>query len=252
MSKCFSRQAEGGSQGPTRPSTTSAEKPPARSAICSASRADRRAAPDTRTFARTLTHLRGKDAGVACSDACAGESLITRTLRTLSETLQHVKARCANGGKGDIFFYEIALVLYLLDPQCGGVKGGVRLHGGACEEEERTFRRILRRQSTPRPAGRTPPSGWPGPSCTEGAKLSAAIGTRSDASTMAGCKASTLIEMACKMTLPSALAGQQLAQMCALLGQGSLQAQVFRLRILVQGHAVRMPEVLPACTPAHR
>lgn len=39
------------------PSTTSAEKPPARSAICSASRAERLAAPDTRTFARTETHM---------------------------------------------------------------------------------------------------------------------------------------------------------------------------------------------------
>mmetsp|Transcript_15693 Transcript_15693/g.39772 ORF Transcript_15693/g.39772 Transcript_15693/m.39772 type:complete len:204 (-) Transcript_15693:410-1021(-) len=39
------------------PTTIIPEKPPARRATCSASRAVRRAAPETRTFARTLTHM---------------------------------------------------------------------------------------------------------------------------------------------------------------------------------------------------
>lgn len=46
----------------TMPTTMRAEKPPARRATCSASRAERLAAALTRTFARTDTHMPTKPA----------------------------------------------------------------------------------------------------------------------------------------------------------------------------------------------
>lgn len=127
----------------TSATTSSAEKPPARSATTSASRAERRAAPATRALALTDTHMPASAGGQqlhasATSPTCQLQEPVVVCRWELPQRSMHARRQLLRM-HGQCFTSSLACRLVSLPAGCAGahkIHTCVSSHRGACSPQE--------------------------------------------------------------------------------------------------------------------